>query len=62
MSTAQTAPDLAAPLGEHVLLRVERGCAVITIDRPEARNAISPEVALGISSSIEAAEADDAVR
>jgi enoyl-CoA hydratase len=62
VSTVQTASDSAAPRGEHVLLRVERGCAVITIDRPQARNAISPEVALGISSSIEAAEADDSVR
>jgi enoyl-CoA hydratase len=37
-------------------------CAVITIDRPEARNAISPEVAQGIEDAIDAAEADDAVR
>jgi enoyl-CoA hydratase len=37
-------------------------CAVITIDRPEARNAISPEVAQGIEGAIDAAEADDGVR
>ena len=37
-------------------------CAVITIDRPEARNAISPEVAQGIEAAIDAAEGDDAVR
>jgi enoyl-CoA hydratase len=37
-------------------------CAVITIDRPEARNAISPEVAQGIEDAIDAAEADDGVR
>jgi enoyl-CoA hydratase len=60
--TAQTASDHAAPEGDEVLLRIERGCAVITIDRPGARNSISPEVALGISSSIAAAEADDEVR
>jgi enoyl-CoA hydratase len=37
-------------------------CAVITIDRPEARNAVSPEVAQGIEAAIDAAEADDGVR
>ena len=37
-------------------------CAVITIDRPEARNAISPEVAQGIEAAVDAAEGDDAVR
>jgi enoyl-CoA hydratase len=37
-------------------------CAVITIDRPDARNAISPEVAQGIEAAIDAAEADDDVR
>src|ERR1700754_558270 len=51
-----------APEGADVLYRVEGQCAVITIDRPEARNAISPEVANGISSAIQKAEADDGVR
>jgi len=37
-------------------------CAVITIDRPEACNAISPEVAQGIEDAIDAAEGDDGVR
>jgi len=36
--------------------------AVITIDRPEARNAVSPEVAQGIEAAIDAAEGDDGVR
>jgi enoyl-CoA hydratase len=60
--TEQTVSDVPAPHGDEVLLRIERGCAVITINRPHARNSISPEVALGISSSIDAAEADDEVR
>lgn len=48
---------------ECVIYRVtEDHCAVITIDRPEARNAVSPEVAQGIEAAIDAAEADDAVR
>ena len=36
--------------------------AVITIDRPEARNAVSPEVAQGIEAALDLAEADDDVR
>jgi len=36
--------------------------AVITIDRPEARNAVSPEVAQGIETAIDGSEGDDAVR
>jgi len=36
--------------------------AVITIDRPHARNAVSPEVAQGIEAAIDAAEDDDRVR
>jgi enoyl-CoA hydratase len=40
----------------------EDHCAVITIDRPEARNAVSPEVAQGIEAAIDAAEADDSIR
>lgn len=60
--SAQRRADAAAPRGDHVLLRVERSCAVITIDRPRARNSISPEVALGISSALETLEADPDVR
>jgi enoyl-CoA hydratase len=36
-------------------------CAVITIDRPRARNAISPEVAIGIEAALDSAEDDDDV-
>jgi enoyl-CoA hydratase len=45
-----------------VTYRVHERCAVITIDRPEARNAVNPEVARGIEAAIDAAEADDDVR
>jgi enoyl-CoA hydratase len=41
---------------------VQERCAVITIDRPEARNAISPDVAQGIESALDRAEADDEIR
>ena len=36
--------------------------AVVTIDRPEARNAISPEVARGIEDAVDRSEEDDDVR
>jgi len=38
------------------------GCATIAIDRPEVRNAINPEVALGLEAGLDRAEADDGVR
>ena len=37
-------------------------CAVVTIDRPEARNAISPEVAQGLEAAIDRLEDDDRLR
>src|ERR1700754_1978197 len=42
--------------------RLHGRCAVITIDRPEARNAISPEVARDVDAGMERAEGDDEVR
>ena len=41
-----------------VRYEVEGRCAVITIDRPQARNSVSPEVAEGIEAAIDAVEAD----
>jgi enoyl-CoA hydratase len=38
------------------------GCAVITLDRPEARNALTPEMARSIEEHLDRAEADDALR
>lgn len=45
-------------------IRYEREghAAVLTIDRPEARNAVSPEVASGLEEGVRRAEADDEVR
>jgi enoyl-CoA hydratase len=37
-------------------------CGLIAIDRPDARNAISPEVARGIEQALDRAEADDLIR
>ncbi len=41
---------------------LDGGIAVLTIDRPEARNALSPETRSEIAASFEAMAADDAVR
>lgn len=37
-------------------------CAVITLDRPEARNALTPEMSAQIESHLDRAEATDAIR
>jgi enoyl-CoA hydratase len=43
-------------------VRTSGRCAVITIDRPEARNAVSPEVAQGIEAAIDRLESDEDLR
>jgi enoyl-CoA hydratase len=61
--SGDTGATLAGVPSEYVTYSADSDhCAVITIDRPEARNAISPEVAHGIEAAIDAAEADDGVR
>lgn len=46
------------------VVRYERrgAVAVLTIDRPEARNAVDPAVAQGLEAALDRAEGDDAVR
>jgi enoyl-CoA hydratase len=46
---------------EVIAYEVVDRCAVLTIDRPQARNAVSPEVAEGIEAGLDRAEADDDV-
>jgi enoyl-CoA hydratase len=48
--------------GDCVRLERDEHTATITIDRPEARNAVSPEVARGIEAALDAIEADEGVR
>ncbi len=48
-------------LNDVIRYQVDGRCAVITIDRPQARNSVSPEVAQGIEAAIDALEADDQV-
>ena len=50
------------PSGTPVVRSVDGGVATLTIDRPERRNAINPEVVRGLLDGLEAAEADPAVR
>ncbi|HVF54014.1 MAG TPA: enoyl-CoA hydratase-related protein [Actinomycetota bacterium] len=45
-----------------VTLRREGATGTITIDRPEQRNAVNPEVVAGLRAALAAAEADDAIR
>lgn len=45
-----------------IAFRTDGSCAVITIDRPAARNAISPAVARGIEAAVDRLEGDDALR
>ena len=49
-------------MSEEVVRYELRGhVALATIDRPEARNAISPEVAAGIEAALDRIEGDDEV-
>lgn len=49
--------------GEAVVrYQVEGGQALLTIDRPKARNALSPEVLQGLMAALDRAEADPAAR
>src|SRR5687767_13869296 len=48
--------------GQEVLYDARDGVASITINRPERRNAISPDVVTGIAASLARAEADSDVR
>jgi len=51
----------AVRTSDCVTYHVDDYVAVIAIDRPQARNAVSPEVAQGIEAAIDAAESDDGV-
>jgi enoyl-CoA hydratase len=49
-------------MSEAVLTEVSDGVAVITINRPEARNAVNGEVARGIAAAMDEADASNDVR
>jgi enoyl-CoA hydratase len=49
-------------MADAVLTEVDGGVAVVTINRPEARNAINGEVARGIAAALETLDQDPGVR
>jgi enoyl-CoA hydratase len=50
-----------APVSEIVLVETKDGICTITLNRPEARNALNSALMLASATAIEAAESDDAV-
>lgn len=46
----------------HILLRREHGVLLATLNRPETRNALAPEVVAELARAVGIAESDDAVR
>ena len=50
------------PTGSSVAFAVSDGVATLTIDRPERRNSINPEVVRALRAGLEGAEADESVR
>jgi len=60
MADAETQSTPQESVGEHAVLSERRGhVLVITLNRPEARNAINLSVAEGIAQALEALDADD---
>ena len=49
-------------MSDIVTYKAKGHIAVITLDRPEARNAVNGDVAEGLESAIDQLEADDAMR
>lgn len=54
-------PDNDTMMSEAVRYRVNDHVAVITLARPEARNAVNGAIASGLEAAVDAMEADDAV-
>ncbi|MDX1568214.1 MAG: enoyl-CoA hydratase-related protein [Longimicrobiales bacterium] len=61
MSPADTLDDFD-PGTDHLRVREEDGVAVLTLHRPEARNALSPEMLEGLARALERAERSTTVR
>ena len=47
---------------DHVRLEKDAGIAIITLDRPERLNALTPQMRVGIRTALEDADADEGVR
>jgi enoyl-CoA hydratase/carnithine racemase len=57
---AETAAPI--PSREELLIQSREGALWITLNRPEAMNAISPELVSGINAALDRAQADDAIK
>jgi enoyl-CoA hydratase len=55
-------PPMSEPVPEPVLTEVSDGVAVITINRPEARNAVNGAVARGLAAALDELDASSDVR
>ena len=55
-------PLMSEPVPEPVLTEVSDGVAVITINRPEARNAVNGAVARGLAAALDELDAANDVR
>jgi enoyl-CoA hydratase/carnithine racemase len=51
-----------SPMAMAVIAQSEAGVATLTLNRPERRNAITPELVEELLAALAAAQADDAVR
>ncbi len=54
--------DTSAPASEELLVRSQQGALWITLNRPQAMNALSPKLVSGINQALDAAEADDGIK
>lgn len=62
LGRAASRGDPVSPVSDPVRYGVEAGVATLTLDRPENRNALTPEMLDGIGDSVSRAVADPAVR
>ena len=53
--------DAATMTYEHILVDVEEGVAILTLNRPESLNAMNRKLSVELHHALKAAEADDAI-
>jgi enoyl-CoA hydratase len=55
-------PSAPIPSSEEILVRSHEGGLWITLNRPQAMNALSPKLVSGINDALDAAEADEGIK